>query len=424
MVRKIPQDFTGLGYEISSIAVPGLLSAQNDVHVRLVRDLGTEGMIRIGGNTSDSAMYVKDGATVSAPHGTVVNDRSLKDLRSFLDATNWKAMWGLNLNSRDIKAAVTEALAVSSILGDRLHSLEIGNEPDHFGYTSYISYYRQYKAAIRERIPSSRFSGPDVAGATSWVESFAKDEGPDLSLLTEHYYIGDGNSDASTISVMLEPHGTLSSMLSRLEAVSNESKIPYRICETNSFYNGGRPGVSDTFGSALWVLDYMYTLCSMGAAGVNMETGLNHRGFVSSYSPIGDDGQGHPRPMPEYYGMLAFAQGSKGNLVYLTQETNGANLTSYAVSQEDQTVTVTIINKESSRDLRIVVTCDRKIRNASVVRLVAPTAQSQQEVTLGGASVSVDARWNPSVHEAVKVTAGMATLKVHSNSAAMVTVRF
>ena len=49
-VAVIPPDFMGLGYEISSVARPGLLCAQNSVYIQLVRTLGASGVIRVGGN--------------------------------------------------------------------------------------------------------------------------------------------------------------------------------------------------------------------------------------------------------------------------------------------------------------------------------------------------------------------------------------
>jgi hypothetical protein len=64
--------------------------------------------------------------------------------------------------------------------------------------------------------------------------------------------------------------------------------------------------------SALWVLDYHFTLAANGCSGANMETGVNQLGFVSSYSPIGDDGHGHYSARPEYYGMLAFSHAARG----------------------------------------------------------------------------------------------------------------
>src|ERR1700758_3787036 len=56
-LATIPANFMGLGYEISSIARPGLLSSQNAVYGQLVRTLGKHGVIRVGGNTSDYASY-------------------------------------------------------------------------------------------------------------------------------------------------------------------------------------------------------------------------------------------------------------------------------------------------------------------------------------------------------------------------------
>jgi hypothetical protein len=87
----IPPDFIGLGYEISSVARPGLLSAQDSVYVQLVRTLGTNGVVRVGGNTSDYASYSATGQALSSPEGkagSVVNDSVLRDLGSFLDATD------------------------------------------------------------------------------------------------------------------------------------------------------------------------------------------------------------------------------------------------------------------------------------------------------------------------------------------------
>src|ERR1700741_4372803 len=53
----IPPNFMGLGYEISYLARPGVLSSQNTVYLHLVRTLGKQGVIRVGGNTSDYASY-------------------------------------------------------------------------------------------------------------------------------------------------------------------------------------------------------------------------------------------------------------------------------------------------------------------------------------------------------------------------------
>src|SRR6202008_375762 len=136
-------------------------------------------------------------------------------------------------------------------------------------------------------------------------------EGKDAVLLTHHYY-REGQSRGSTIPKLLGVDPKLQTQLNTLRAASQSCGVPYRICEVNSFSGGGRPGVSDTMASALWVLDYMYTLATNGCSGVNIETGVNHLGFVSSYSPIGDDERGNYSAKPEYYGMLAFSLGGQG----------------------------------------------------------------------------------------------------------------
>ena len=84
VLGAIAHDFVGLGYEISSIARSGLLSASNGVYTQLVRTLGRAGVIRVGGNTSDYASYSAKGKAVSVPKGTVVNRESLSSWVRFL----------------------------------------------------------------------------------------------------------------------------------------------------------------------------------------------------------------------------------------------------------------------------------------------------------------------------------------------------
>ena len=304
-LNTIAPDFLGLGFEISSVARPGLLSSTNAAYVQLIRTLGTRGVIRIGGNTSDDAHYSPARPAVSSSHATVVNDSVLRDLGGFLRATGWKLIWGLNLGSGSETEAIAEAKAVLSSAGDGLLAFEIGNEPDLFGrakhrtpeysYEEWLAEYRRYKSVLRAAFPRIPLSGPDVAGKTDWVTRFGSDEGKDAVLLTHHYY-REGQNPTSTIEKLLNVDPKLQPQLDKLRAASRDCGLPYRICEVNSFSGGGRPGVSDTMAAALWVLDYMFTLAANGCSGVNMETGVNHRDFISSYSPIGDDEQGHTPP--------------------------------------------------------------------------------------------------------------------------------
>ena len=291
-----PTDFLGLGYEISSVSTPGLLSSQNRPYTRLIRTLGPAGTIRVGGITADYATFAPNAEPVSAPKGSVVNLSNLHDLASILQATGWNLIWCLNLGTGNADQAVSEAQAVTAEVKDRLLAFEVGNEPDLFNrgssshrpaaysYADYLDEYRRYKAAIRAKLPNAPFAAPDAATNTDWVTRFAGDEGSDLKLLTHHYY-RECASAASTLDKLLKPDPKLAPLLDKLSAATAVSHVPYRICETNSFCGGGKPGVSDTFGASLWALDFLWKLASAGCAGVNMETGVNQLGFVSSYFP-------------------------------------------------------------------------------------------------------------------------------------------
>jgi len=170
----IPTDFVGLGYEISSVARPGVLSSKNAVLVQLVQTLGKQGVIRVGGNTSDYASYAPNARPASVPEsqgGSVVNDAALHDLGGFLDWTGWQLIWGLNLGNGTERNAVQEAKAVMATAKDHLIAFEIGNEPDLFsaqqrhrspGYTydAFLREYRAFRDAIRKAIPPRSVRGP------------------------------------------------------------------------------------------------------------------------------------------------------------------------------------------------------------------------------------------------------------------------
>ena len=429
-IGLIAPDFMGLGYEISSVSRPGLLSRSNQMYVQLVRTLGTRGVIRIGGNTADYAKYSPKAAAVSSARGTVVNDAVLKDLGGFLEATGWKLIWALDLGQGTEADAIAEARIISSIAGDRLLAFEIGNEPDLFarakhrkpeyGYDDWLAEYRRYKAALRKEFPRIALAGPDAAVRTEWVTRFAADEGKDSVLLTHHYY-REGQNPSSTIEKLLGVDPKLQPQLTALKTASQACGVPYRICEVNSFSGGGRPGVSDTLAGALWVLDYMFTLAANGCAGVNMETGVNHLDFISSYSPIGDDEHGHHSAKPEYYGMLAFSLAGKGQLLAVESDTNSAEIKAYATQAGKGALAITLINKGAATPVLNVNLGEHvKAKQASLIRLTGPAIDAKTGVKLGGAEVTPDGTWKAVSTEVLRVKSGQLAITLPPASAAVI----
>jgi hypothetical protein len=443
----IMSDYVGLGYEISSVAVPGLLSANNAPYVQLVRNLGRNefmdrrGVIRIGGNTSDFSRYVANGTPVSSPKATVVTEANLMELRGFLDALGWNLIWGLNLGSDQLDNAVEQARAIARIMEGRLIALEIGNEPDLFSraghrpadynYDAWLKDYRRYKTAIRAVVPNARFAGPDLAGAADWMTRFAQDEGKDIALLTAHHYITGQANPAATQETMLAEEKKFQGALGSFRDAMLATHIDWRMCETASFSGGGKDGVSNTFAAALWVLDYLFMLTSYGCSGVNMETGVNHLGKISYYTPIGDDLNGHYTATPEYYGLLAFAQLPDGGMSPVAVAANGVNLTAWSVMDiRKGERALAIINKDTTQDADVSIAGidiagpdakpNVRMTQGRAMRLTGPGLNARDGVLLGGAAVAADGRWSGAKYESVKVANGSATLHVPAASAALV----
>ena len=430
MVSRISPDFVGFGYETSAVAQPSFFTARNSTMVQLYRNLSPHGLIRIGGNVSDHTKYVPDGAAAARTEKevSVINRASLENLGGFARATGWKVMWGLNLGTGSKEEAVREAVAVEKALGSSLQSFEIGNEVEALrrfanSYDAYHAAYLDYKTGIRAALPDAPFSGPDSIGNLAWVTNFAASEANDIKLLTEHYYRGGAKDPKSTMEKLLQPDHGWERRLGKLREVSREHGVPFRINEVNSFSGGGKAGVSDTFASALWCLDYMFLLASYGSDGVNMETGVNQLGFISHYSPIVHDATGQCSARPEYYGMLTFAMAGKGELLRVTLDHAGVNLSAYATRDNDGFLWITVVNKDFAREVMVQTALPEGYSSAVAFRLIAPSFDSKDHVTLAGAEVSANGRWIAGLPEKVTVEEGIARLPVPHASAILVKLR-
>jgi hypothetical protein len=277
---SIPENFIGLGYEMSSAAQLGLLGTQNTEYVQLVRNLSSHGVFRFGGIVADFSSYALEGPVRTDPKNTVISRASLKQLRGFLDATGWTVIWSLNFGRGTLQQAIVEAKAVHSILGPRLDAIELGNEVENYGrgdrplrkapwgFDQYLAEYREWHQAIVAAIPGLRFAGPDTAASVQWVREMVDQARGEVQLLTTHFYLGDQRN--ATLLQLTQPDPRLKSKLERLRQISRDAGIPWRMCETNSFFGGGRPGLSDTFAGALWTL---ITSCCLWTAGVNLRLG-------------------------------------------------------------------------------------------------------------------------------------------------------
>jgi hypothetical protein len=401
---NVPSNFIGLGYEMSSVATIGLLSAANHSYVELIKGLGPQGVLRVGGIVANYTRYIAHGTIMAERKDTVITRASLEQFSAFLRKIGWTTIWSVNFAQGSIDDAVEEARAVASLLGSRLLALEIGNEVEDYKggekpfrkppytYETYRAEYNQWRAAILKAVPGISFAAPDTASNVEWVERMADDAKGDVQLLTTHYY--RNGQTHGTAEQLLLPDSRLKDTLIRLRTSSRQRGIPWRMCETNSFSGGGRPGVSDTFIGALWTLDFMLLLAQYGCAGVNIETGVNQLGFVSSYSPIQDDGKGMNTAGVPYYGMLAFATALAGRpqVLPVDIDARGVNLTAYVLGSDGKAGSAVIVNRDSSSDAHLSI-AELGLGHVVALRLLAPSPDSTSGVTFGGAAVTPEGQW-------------------------------
>ena len=208
----------------------------------------------------------------------------------------------------------------------------------------------------------------------------------------------------------------------------------YRLEEANSFWNSGRKDVSDTQGSALWGLDYLYWWASRGCAGINLHTGdyvaREDENARCNYAAFWASAAGY-EAHPIAYGIKAFDLGGHGQLVpaVFTDNQDKVNMTAYGVVASDKSLYVTLINKEhdaGAREAKVTIAAKDSYRHGEVMFLVAPHGDvaATSGITLGGALIQEDGTWNGHWTALAPASAtGRFTINLPAASAAVVRLR-
>ena len=82
------------------------------------------------------------------------------------------------------------------------------------------------------------------------------------------------------------------------------------MAESNSYWAGGKAGVSDAYASSLWAIDMIFQCALGGAAGINFQGG-----GVGNYTVIEDKAGAVVEARPVYYGLLMAAMAGDGTLM-------------------------------------------------------------------------------------------------------------
>ncbi len=231
----------------------------------------------------------------------------------------------------------TVPLVCKALAGDKLVYWQLGNEPDLYKTSSqgpvrpawwneayYVDEWLNKTDFIRSLVQQNcpevidegkfKFYAPSFAGTGNSLNMIRTwdaglDSENDIAFIDSHNYIGGATQPGVTLQ------GTLMNHTSTVLSVNkhlNESTylaaagntLPYILGETNSLYNEGAPGLSNSFGAALWGVDFNLYCAATGIARVHMHQGTNYR--YASWQPIQTVNETLGTKAP-YYGNIAVA---------------------------------------------------------------------------------------------------------------------
>ncbi len=410
--------FVGLSYEKQELTT-SLFTSANTPLIRLFSLLGPA-VLRIGGGTVDTTGW--NGISNTTP----ITPAEVDSFAGFVNALppDWSVIYGINLETNTPANAAEEAAYAAHDLRRKLLGFELGNEPEfYWSYNTFLPNWDAEESAITSAVPgwdqgTGRhgwiMDGADAGQGqlSAYTDPFASDESGVASLLTQHYYVGS----AGTMQTILQyPNPTLDNLATNIAGAANGNQVlGARITECGSLSGGGLLGVSNAFGSALWSLDFMFTVAEDGGQGVNF-----HGGDKSPYSPINNNGTTITSVGPEFYAMKMFSLIPRGGRVVpatVTLDTN-ANFTAYGVRGMNGAVSALLNNKEVNDTVSASVNLGPNVSRVALISLAAPNLFDSTGLKLGGAAINTDGSWYGRVQAILTATDGQLTVSVPPTTA-------
>ncbi len=434
----VPANFIGLSYEIEQLSDPAFFSLETPGLSKQFRALSPHGVLRLGGNTSDVGWWKPTPASTQPPLppnvvpsvepntkpfqqlAYAITPQAVHNLRAFLDATGWTCLFGINLGTNTPALGAGQAVAVAAILGPKLEYFQLGNEPDLFdrrfrdkatwNADRYLDEWLLMADAIRARVPEARFGLPDTAGDATWSHTIANrlsalkpgtgpGTRPSIASLSHHYYFGGPPSNpAVNIPHLLRPDPKVASVAAITQAAAEKLGVPYRMTEGNTCYQGGKPGVSDVFASALWAADYALFLAAHGYAGINLHGGSGKAvgnslgGHLPGEALLSPNDAPHPRPFytpiadidgqyvaePGFYGLLFAGQFAGATIIPIDFDPGAVNATAYAARLPTGQTQIAIINKDEKQPLYLDLASYSMAQQLTAPGLTARSAQMDE----------------------------------------------
>jgi hypothetical protein len=267
--------------------------------------------------------------------------------------------------------------------------------------------------------------GPDLSHLY-WSMRYAETLGRRDREITQHYYALWACPGTARPSIHALLGGRVRAvedkLLARLSGAAVTAGRPAAISETNSVGCNGTAGVSRTFASSLWALDWVLRAASAGVARIGFHD-LLQRCTARTYSPLCARRPGQTlalAPQPDFYGLLAAARLENGWFMHVTVR-GPSYLTAYATRAAGGTIHLALDDMDTrNASHTVIVRLDGRYR-ASVERLTGPRLGATRGVRFGAAMVSSSGGFRPHGRP-LRDRAGSLGLKLPGGSAAVLTL--
>lgn len=390
---SIPTDFLGFSHEWGAAqAIMGQSSTGvNNIYRQFVNTLSTNMggplVLRIGGGSTDLS-----GAATA---------ETVEPFAELAKASNVKFLLGVNLGANNQQLAEQQAKTFTANLpATALAAIEIGNEPDgystnglrasDYSYSDFLAQYKSWAKAVATVSNSSVAIAGPVLGSTLWEPNAQTDlltSSLLAAMITQHKYVACYYARSPLPEdILLQPTSSALSLdyFQPYVAAAHKMRVPFRIGEFNSICNGGQPGVSNTFSSALWAVDTMFEFAKIGVDGVNWNTNDTGGPDDLFHFATGKDTFVLESVSPSYYGLVLFSEAAGQHAQLLNTSTlSTANIKVWVTTNSLGHAHLVIINKEPSVSGNVQITLPG-YGKGTISRLTGSSYLATSGITLGG----------------------------------------